>query len=242
MSFDPSSLFSLGEQGAWYDPADPATLWQDSAGTIAVTAAGQSVARIDDKSGNAHHLTANGFPATYEVDSEGRPYMLFDGVDDRLTVAWALAFPFDRISRIRQLGWTAGKRLFMSGGSGILNQRSGSPRLNINDGITDVVITAELALGVTGTVTERHVANAQRIAINSGDYISGDAGATAPGSTYSIGAQSNGSTAANFRLYGQIIRAGSLTDQEIADVRTWLAGEPPAPPGGRRRARHSWWI
>lgn len=35
--FSPLSWFSKGEQGAWYDPSDLTTLFQDSAGTTPVT-------------------------------------------------------------------------------------------------------------------------------------------------------------------------------------------------------------
>jgi len=44
------SLFSLGEQGFAYDPNDLTTLYQDAAGTIPVTAAGQPVGLMLDKS------------------------------------------------------------------------------------------------------------------------------------------------------------------------------------------------
>ena len=44
------SLFSLGEQGFAYDPNDLSTLYQDAAGVIPVTAAGQPVGMILDKS------------------------------------------------------------------------------------------------------------------------------------------------------------------------------------------------
>lgn len=43
------SLFGLGEQGFAYDPNDLTTLYQDAAGTIPVTAAGQPVGLILDK-------------------------------------------------------------------------------------------------------------------------------------------------------------------------------------------------
>jgi hypothetical protein len=48
--FSPASLFSAGEQGAWYDPSDLSTLFQDSAGTTPVTAVEQSVGLMLDKS------------------------------------------------------------------------------------------------------------------------------------------------------------------------------------------------
>lgn len=44
-----AGLFANGEQGAWYDPSDLSTLYQDAAGTIPVTAVGQPVGLILDK-------------------------------------------------------------------------------------------------------------------------------------------------------------------------------------------------
>lgn len=43
------SMFDAGEQGAWYDPSDWTTLWQDPDGLRPVTGVGQSVAIILDK-------------------------------------------------------------------------------------------------------------------------------------------------------------------------------------------------
>jgi hypothetical protein len=53
-SFSPGALFSAGEQGAWYDPSDFTTMFQDSAGTTPVTAVEQPVGRILDKSGRGN--------------------------------------------------------------------------------------------------------------------------------------------------------------------------------------------
>ena len=47
--FSPLSLFQAGEQGAWYDPSDLSTLFQDSAGTTPVTAVEQPVGLMLDK-------------------------------------------------------------------------------------------------------------------------------------------------------------------------------------------------
>lgn len=44
------SLFSNNEQGFFYDPNDLSTMFQDSAGTVPVTAAGQPVGLVLDKS------------------------------------------------------------------------------------------------------------------------------------------------------------------------------------------------
>jgi len=48
--FSPLSLFAAGEQGAWYDPSDFSTMFQDSAGATPVTAVEQPVGLILDKS------------------------------------------------------------------------------------------------------------------------------------------------------------------------------------------------
>lgn len=50
ITFNPLSLFAAGEQGAIYDPSGLSTLFQDSAGTTPVTATGQPVGLILDKS------------------------------------------------------------------------------------------------------------------------------------------------------------------------------------------------
>ncbi len=49
-AWSPSSLFASGEQGVWLDPSDLTTMFQDRAGTTQVTADGQTVGLILDKS------------------------------------------------------------------------------------------------------------------------------------------------------------------------------------------------
>lgn len=49
-AWSPLSLFAAGEQGAWYQPSDLTTLYQDAAGTIPVTAVEQPVGLMLDKS------------------------------------------------------------------------------------------------------------------------------------------------------------------------------------------------
>jgi len=48
-SSTPINLFLNGEQGAWYDPSDFSSLYQDAAGTTAVTAVEQAVGLMLDK-------------------------------------------------------------------------------------------------------------------------------------------------------------------------------------------------
>lgn len=53
--FTPALLFLASEQGAWYDPSDMSTMFQDAAGTTPVTAVEQPVGLILDKSGRGNH-------------------------------------------------------------------------------------------------------------------------------------------------------------------------------------------
>ena len=79
------ALFSAGQQGCWYDALDLTTMFQDSAGVTPVTAVGQPIGLLKDKSGrgnNALQATAAARP-TYA----GPPFrILYDKVDDLLTV------------------------------------------------------------------------------------------------------------------------------------------------------------
>ena len=84
VTFMPISLFASGEKGVWYEPSDITTLFQDVAGTIPVTAHGQSVALMLDKSGNNAHATqsdATKRPTYYEY-SDGYGALRFDGTND----------------------------------------------------------------------------------------------------------------------------------------------------------------
>ncbi len=56
-AWSPLTLFAASEVGVWYDPSDFSTLFQDSAGTTPVTAVGDPVGKILDKSGNGKHAT-----------------------------------------------------------------------------------------------------------------------------------------------------------------------------------------
>lgn len=80
----PASFFA-GANGAWFDPSDITTLYQDSAGTTPVTAAGQPVGRMLDKSGNGNHAsqpTGSKRP-TYQTGG-GLAWLDFSGATKRM--------------------------------------------------------------------------------------------------------------------------------------------------------------
>lgn len=81
----PARLFASAV-GAWFDPSDLSTLFQDAAGTQPVTADGQPVGLMLDKSGNGHHMTqpSAALRPTWRTDG-ARAWLEMDGVDDRMS-------------------------------------------------------------------------------------------------------------------------------------------------------------
>ena len=79
------AMRSGGTEGAWYDPSDLSTLFQDSAGTTPVTASGQPVGKMLDKSGNGNHAT-QATAARRPTYQTGPARATIDNVDDRLLV------------------------------------------------------------------------------------------------------------------------------------------------------------
>ncbi|WP_105245425.1 hypothetical protein [Psychrobacter sp. Marseille-P5312] len=81
------ALFTGGKQGVWYDPSDKSTLFQDVAGTVPVTADGDPVALMLDKSGNNNHATQTVSTSRPVYMTDGELHWLeFDGVDDSLSI------------------------------------------------------------------------------------------------------------------------------------------------------------
>lgn len=81
------SLFANNEQGFAYDPNDLSTMFQDAAGTVPVTGAGQPVGLIKDKSGRNNHAyqtNAASRPLLQRNATTGAYYLAFDGTDDFL--------------------------------------------------------------------------------------------------------------------------------------------------------------
>ncbi len=79
----PESLFAAGEQGAWYDPSDNSTMFQDAAGTTPVTAVEQAVGLILDKRfalGIGTELVSNNTFATDTIWAKGTGWSIGSGV------------------------------------------------------------------------------------------------------------------------------------------------------------------
>lgn len=84
--FLPSSLFGPADQGYWYDNQDLTTMFQDTAGTVPVTAVEHPVGLQLDKSGKGNHRIAPG-PTTSRPILRSR-YNLLTYSEDFNTGAW----------------------------------------------------------------------------------------------------------------------------------------------------------
>lgn len=144
--WSPAEIFEGGTQGAWYDPSDLSTLFQDNGGTVPVTADGDPVALMLDLSGNgndATQLTAAARP-TWRTDGV-LSWLEYDGVDDLMEIpAIAYAEPLSLCLGLQRFssgdygsfrsplstGKYAGLSKSGSGGAGAINNAGGSARLN----------------------------------------------------------------------------------------------------------------
>lgn len=83
VGWSPSLAFAAGELGIWLDPSDFSTMFQDTGGTNPVTASGQSVKYMRDKSGRGNHVhqntTANA--PVLRLDGAGNYYLQFTAVN-----------------------------------------------------------------------------------------------------------------------------------------------------------------
>lgn len=83
----PQALKDTNELKLWFDPSDLSTMFQDSGETTPVTASGQPVGLIKDKSGNNYHASqpVNSKRPIYQTDGVLH-WLDFDGVTQSLTV------------------------------------------------------------------------------------------------------------------------------------------------------------
>ncbi|HET7369400.1 MAG TPA: hypothetical protein VFK45_01020, partial [Gammaproteobacteria bacterium] len=238
----PASLFVGGTGGAWFDPADFSTLFQDTAGTTPVTAAGQSVARMLDKSGNGHHAT-QATPAncpTIQQDGSGNWYLSFNGSQ---YLDCGTGFNADQFSCGVAYQWTGSgsQRLLDARGTGSVGAVKGwylkTTDPSGNDGFVVDDGTQYITSNHTTSTGTNHVFYGDFITPSALRYeLEGGAGLTTVGGstlgsttstqTSRIGAASNNATQTlTGRVYGIIVVKKAPSTTEIANMRAWCASK-----------------
>lgn len=227
--FNPAFLFNGGGVGVWYDPSDLSTMFQDSAGTIAVTAPGQPVGLIKDKSGNNNHASQanNGQRPTYNVDSNGSSYLQFDGSDDVFVTINPINLEIGMSAfAISNAGSGIGLGTLVSQGSaGYLGVQQTANSYIKNDGGTNYpVLTLKTRQAIT------------LMSSNSGRTVNGF---DSVGNTGNATAASNGLNAINTigrftpsvsapllgRLHQIILFSGNVSLENQYNTRVWLASK-----------------
>ena len=246
-AFSPLSLFFGGANGAWYDPSDFSTMFQDAAGTTPVTAVGQPVGCILDKSGRGNHAyNPSGNSANYPVlqqDGTGRYYLAFNGVNQWLRSIGSIDFTYGD-----KMFVSAGVRKLSDAATGVLAELSASILSNngsfyalapAGNGLPNFGWASKGSSAVGLSSPNNFAAPITNVLSGIGD-ISGDqailrvngtqaAISTADQGTGNygnyplyIGARAGTSLFFNGRLYGLVVAGKQASASEIASTEAWL--------------------
>jgi hypothetical protein len=243
-SFDAQilALFAAGEQGAWYDPSDMSSMFQDTGGTIPVNAIGQRVARINDKSGRGNHATqataAN--QPFLQIDGSGRLYLDFTA--HLLTTAAINFTAGDKMTfgaGVRKNSDAATGILIEMGNGGSLGSFAvQSPQTALaNYGFNLVgttaafriastftspitnVVSCQFDIGATGSAAEilPRVNGAVPTLSAGSDSGTGNFGTWA----LNLGARTAVSNPLNGRVYGAVVRAALSSAAQVLSIESW---------------------
>ena len=243
-AFSPLSLFFGGANGAWYDPSDFSTMFQDAAGTTLVTAVGQPVGRILDKSGRGNHAyNPSGNSANCPVlqqDGTGRYYLSFNGVNQWL--------------QTNSIDFTYGDKMFVSAGVRKLSDAATGCLLELsttivsNNGAIQIAApgsaapnysfrskgtslafadTSGYSAPITHTISGIGDISAPNAVLRLNGSQVAQAAATQGAGNYGnyplyIGARAGTSLFFNGRLYGLVVAGKSASASEIASTESWL--------------------
>lgn len=228
-AFNPISLFGGGEQGVVYDLTNTATMFQERTGAAATTPSGANgpIGTLKDLSPNNNYCIAPSDAARpLSRQGVGAPnvYGEWDGVDDALSIVFAVSVPFTRVASWRNIAAASDSRAFGDpggGGGGLLYQPVAPATYAAYSGATlslgasnlcspgeDVVVTA-VYNGISSSV-QKNVAT----------EITGDVGATVPSGVV-LGANTDANLFSSMRIYRVVQISRILTALEIAQCRTW---------------------
>ncbi len=236
----PAALFSAGQQGVWYEPR-PEYLYQDSAGTTPVTADGQPVGLMDDRSPNDHDAAQS--TASYKPLYPGLSY---DGVDDRMSAGDVPSLRFGTENFTVSF---AVRPDTISGNHGLVSKRgTGSPGgrlgwgvrqdgnsidIEFDDGTAssyagDSVAAGVFSAGVWSIITVEFDRDAGECRAYSGGSLAGTLDISALGDVSGtqplvIGADATFVYFFGGNIKGPIIREGLLAASERQSVEQYLA-------------------
>ncbi len=217
-SWTPAALFAGGAQGAWYDPSDPASLFQDVGGTVPVTSDGDPVALILDLSGNDNHAVQDVAPARPTWRRDGAlSWLEYDGADDRMVTPPA-AYSDPKLSICAGLQYLAGGNAW-----GSLKSAAGSV---VYVGLSSPVNSGPTSNCGGQTYINRTLATNDRIALRTSllnkSVVSVRDAQSASFTTGSTFVAYSGTPPPSALLFGYIEIEGA-TSEMIEQVEQWMA-------------------
>ena len=237
------SIFASNEQGFFYDPNDLSTMYQNAAGTIPVTTAGQPVGLIRDKSGRNNHAfqtNSTSRPILRKNAVTGANYLEFDGSDDFLQTDSIDFTATDKVSLF------AGVRRLSDAGVSTIAEFSANSALNTNSFYIVVLSNGapqfnSRGSGNSATVSSQRFPAPASVVISSVGDISGKVSkirANSGGYTVNVGNQGTGNYGNyplyigrrggaglpfNGHIYGLIGIGKLVSDNEIVNIEKELA-------------------
>ena len=219
------------DNGAWFNPEDMSTMYQDAAGTIPVTAAGQPVGKILDVSGNGNHATqpiTSARPTLVQIN--GLYALSFDGIDDYLNLPYlglyangstSIIAALDSRTQATNAALVSERNITVSTQQYIPSRRIANDSIDayvVNDAGTVVKDTNGTTASLRTKTVRSIVDNGQNINIFKDGILSGYDNYTRSGSltlnNTTIGASisSTNSMFMNMNLYGLIITKSAIPD------------------------------
>jgi len=226
VGFSPLSLFASGEAGAWYDPSNLSSLFQDSAGTTPVASSGDPVGLMLDKSGNDSHATqtVSDLRPTYQVDANGNGYLNFDGNDD-----------------LMDINPTVPSGLYHSVFAGLEVDGNGNNQALLSRDNSGFVPYAKLSGNGLGTYTmfdpydqppfiARFSANGMQpggvtVDVNAGQYTGANSKSATASNYYSAITTSVASQYLTGKIFSLLIVSRAMTEEEVSLVNHYVASK-----------------
>lgn len=222
---NPDGIASLA---LWLDASDASTLYDATTGGSLVTA-GNTVARWEDKSGNANHVTqstANNRPTRLAADLNGLDGLDFDGTNDSLGTATAVGdapLTIFVVAKPDNDSSSGARRFAHIFGSSYAYQLSNSDQFNTRNNQVETSIADSLAWG-TITASTAYVFSAIFSTTDTNGYINNVLGAGGSGTAMgdagtqtTIGARSdfNAVTFFNGKIYEIAAFTAALTTEDL---------------------------
>jgi hypothetical protein len=214
------ALFAGGDAGAYFNLYSENVLFQDDAKSTPATADGQPVRRMVSLVDGVEAVAPSDAARPTLRIAGGVRWLEFDGVDDRMTALFTVSQPWSRVSSVRLLTRTSGRRIYSGGnaqaGELIVNTAT-SGSFQLFDGAS-YNVTGQLANNTDGVIfEERNSPSGSRTATDDGAFTAGGNSGTNPPGGWNIGSLWNGAVAASFgnvRFYGGFMIDRLLTDDE----------------------------